>query len=66
MTTEARARSITPAAAADPTVTGGRISCASISSTSIHAKSDPMDPDFNYAKAFNSLDLKALKKDLER
>ncbi len=29
------------------------------------AKSDPMDPDFNYAKAFNSLDLKALKKDLE-
>ena len=29
------------------------------------AKSDPMDPDFNYAKAFNSLDLKAVKKDLE-
>ena len=28
------------------------------------AKSDPMDPDFNYAKAFNSLDLKAVKKDL--
>ena len=27
-------------------------------------KSDPMDPDFNYAEAFNSLDLKALKKDL--
>jgi catalase-peroxidase len=29
------------------------------------AKSDPMDPDFNYAQAFNSLDLKAVKKDLE-
>jgi catalase-peroxidase len=29
------------------------------------AKSDPMDPDFNYAREFNSLDLKALKKDLE-
>jgi catalase-peroxidase len=28
------------------------------------AKSNPMDKDFNYAKAFNSLDLKALKKDL--
>ncbi len=27
-------------------------------------KSDPMDPDFNYAKAFNSLDLKAVKADL--
>ncbi len=30
------------------------------------AKSDPMDPDFNYAKEFKSLDLKALKKDLEK
>jgi catalase-peroxidase len=29
------------------------------------AKSDPMDPGFDYAKAFASLDLKALKKDLE-
>jgi catalase-peroxidase len=29
------------------------------------SKSDPMDPDFDYAKAFESLDLKALKKDLE-
>jgi catalase-peroxidase len=28
------------------------------------AKSDPMDPDFNYAKEFKSLDLKALKQDL--
>jgi catalase-peroxidase len=28
-------------------------------------KSDPMDPDFNYAKAFSSLDLKALKTDIE-
>jgi catalase-peroxidase len=28
------------------------------------AKSDPMDPDFDYAKAFKSLDLNALKKDL--
>ncbi len=28
-------------------------------------KSDPMDPDFNYAKEFKSLDLKTLKKDLE-
>jgi catalase-peroxidase len=28
------------------------------------AKSDPMDPEFNYAKEFNSLDLKALKQDL--
>ncbi|MFT7283233.1 catalase/peroxidase HPI [Nonlabens sp.] len=27
-------------------------------------KSDPMDPDFNYAKAFNSLDLEALRSDL--
>ena len=27
-------------------------------------KSDPMDPDFNYATAFNSLDLKAVKADL--
>ena len=27
-------------------------------------KSDPMDPDFNYKKAFNSLDLKAVKADL--
>ncbi|MEP6609579.1 MAG: catalase/peroxidase HPI [Burkholderiaceae bacterium] len=27
-------------------------------------KSDPMDPDFDYAKAFESLDLQALKKDL--
>ena len=26
--------------------------------------SDPMDPDFNYAEAFKSLDLKALKQDL--
>jgi catalase-peroxidase len=30
------------------------------------AKSDPMDPDFNYAKEFKSLDLKALKQDLEK
>ncbi|MFM8534397.1 MAG: catalase/peroxidase HPI, partial [Acidimicrobiia bacterium] len=30
------------------------------------AKSDPMDPDFDYAKEFNSLDLKALKKDIEK
>jgi catalase-peroxidase len=30
------------------------------------AKSDPMDPDFDYAKEFKSLDLKALKKDLEK
>ena len=28
------------------------------------AKSDPMDPDFNYAKEFNSLDLTAVKKEL--
>jgi hypothetical protein len=28
------------------------------------AKSDPMDPDFNYAAAFKSLDLKAVKQDL--
>ncbi len=28
------------------------------------ALSDPMDPDFNYADAFNSLDLEAVKKDL--
>lgn len=28
------------------------------------AKSDPMNPDFNYAEAFKSLDLDALKKDL--
>ena len=28
------------------------------------AKSDPMDPDFNYANEFNSLDLAAVKKDL--
>ncbi|MFX1418351.1 MAG: catalase-peroxidase, partial [Promethearchaeota archaeon] len=28
------------------------------------AKSNPMDKDFNYAKEFNSLDLKAVKKDL--
>jgi catalase-peroxidase len=28
------------------------------------AKSDPMDPDFNYAKEFSRLDLKALKQDL--
>jgi len=27
-------------------------------------KSDPMDPDFNYAKEFSSLDLNAVKKDL--
>jgi catalase-peroxidase len=27
-------------------------------------KSDPMDPDFDYAKAFNSLDLDALRSDL--
>jgi len=27
-------------------------------------KSDPMDPDFNYATAFNSLDLQAVKADL--
>src|SRR5215218_10261931 len=27
-------------------------------------KSDPMDPDFNYAKEFNSLDLDAVKQDL--
>ena len=26
---------------------------------------NPMDPDFNYQEAFNSLDLKAVKKDLE-
>ena len=29
------------------------------------AKSNPMDADFNYAEAFNSLDLQALKKDIE-
>jgi catalase-peroxidase len=29
------------------------------------AKSNPMDGDFNYAKEFNSLDLQAVKKDLE-
>ena len=28
------------------------------------SKSNPMDPDFNYAKEFNSLDLNAVKKDL--
>jgi catalase-peroxidase len=28
------------------------------------AKSDPMDPEFNYAKEFKSLDLKAVKQDL--
>ena len=28
------------------------------------AKSDPMDDDFNYGREFNSLDLKAVKKDL--
>jgi catalase-peroxidase len=28
------------------------------------AKSDPMDPDFDYVKEFNSLDLNAVKKDL--
>jgi catalase-peroxidase len=28
------------------------------------AKSDPMDPDFNYKREFNSLDLKAVKNDL--
>ena len=28
------------------------------------SKSDPMDPDFDYAKAFQSLDLAAVKKDL--
>jgi catalase-peroxidase len=28
------------------------------------SKSDPMDPDFNYAKEFSSLDLAALKEDL--
>lgn len=28
------------------------------------SKSDPMDPDFDYAKAFKSLDFQALKKDL--
>ncbi|MBV4507519.1 catalase/peroxidase HPI [Pseudomonas sp. BW13M1] len=28
------------------------------------SKSDPMDPDFDYAKAFKSLDFKALKNDL--
>ncbi|MGE8307863.1 MAG: catalase/peroxidase HPI [Pseudomonas kermanshahensis] len=28
------------------------------------AKSDPMDPDFDYANAFNSLDFQALKQDL--
>ena len=28
------------------------------------AKSDPMDPDFNYAQEFNSLDLQAVKNDL--
>ncbi|KEZ93652.1 catalase/peroxidase HPI [Nonlabens ulvanivorans] len=27
-------------------------------------KSDPMDPDFNYVEAFNSLDMEALRKDL--
>ncbi|MGC3982089.1 MAG: catalase/peroxidase HPI [Steroidobacteraceae bacterium] len=30
------------------------------------AKSNPMDKDFNYAKEFKSLDLKALKQDLEK
>ena len=29
------------------------------------SKSNPMDPDFDYAKEFNSLDLAAVKKDLE-
>src|SRR6188472_3861247 len=29
------------------------------------SKSDPMDESFNYANEFNSLDLKALKKDIE-
>ncbi|WP_155859833.1 hypothetical protein, partial [Acinetobacter terrae] len=27
-------------------------------------KTNPMDPDFDYAKAFNSLDLEAVKQDL--
>ena len=26
---------------------------------------DPMDPDFDYAEAFNALDYKALKQDLQ-
>ncbi len=30
------------------------------------AKSDPMDPDFNYTEEFKKLDLHALKKDLEQ
>ena len=29
-------------------------------------KSDPMDPDFDYASAFKSLDLEALKEDLKK
>ena len=29
------------------------------------AKSNPMDPDFDYAAAFNSIDYNALKKDID-
>ena len=58
------ARSITPLPAAPPTATGGR---GQLKLDTLHqhsATANPLGEEFDYAKAFNSLDLAAVKKDL--
>ena len=53
-----------PPAAARRTATGGRNNCGSTCSASTPASPNPLDNSFNYAEAFKSLDLAAVKKDL--
>ena len=47
-----------------PTATGGRTSSRSTSSISTACTGNPMGDDFDYAKAFKSIDYQALKRDL--
>ena len=58
------ARSTTPPAAAPRTATGGPTSCAWTCCNSTRRSPTRWTEDFNYAEAFKSLDLAALKKDL--
>ena len=58
------ARSTAPPGAASPIAIGGPSNCASTSSGSIPTFPTPWGEDFDYAEAFKSLDLAAVKKDL--
>ena len=53
-------------AAARPTATGGRTSCASTCCSQHSSKSDPLGKAFNYREEFKKLDYEALKNDLRQ